>query len=137
MNRLRAARHLTAIGSALLVSSCAWVPSYVSELGVTIERTATSTGIVSSAHFWEDGQGFSLRDEITPRPITKGPLGGHVDLAITSPDSESIACTTTRQQIRVCHVRKPLSLRFDESPTPGSVVQVKHHDSANHEHCDV
>jgi len=136
MNGQRAAYQLIAIGGALLASSCAWIPSYVSEPGVTIERVTTSSGRVSSAHFWEDRKGFALRGEITPQPITKGPMGGHVDFAITSPDGESTACTTIRQKIAVRHVRKPFSLRFDELPAPGSVVQIKHHDGVDHESCD-
>lgn len=136
MKYRRAVRPLIVIGGSLLTSSCAWIPSYVSEPGVTIERVTTSSGRVSSAHFWEDRKGFALRGEITPQPITKGPIGGHVDIAVSSRDGESTACTTTRQQIRVRHVRKPFSIRFDELPAPGSVVQVKHHDGVDHESCD-
>jgi len=51
MNYRRAVHQLMAIGGALFTSSYAWVPSYVSERGVTIERVTTSTGRVSSAHF--------------------------------------------------------------------------------------
>ena len=137
MNCQRSARQFIAIGGAFLVSSCAWIPSYVSEPGVTIERVTTSSGRVSSAHFWKDRKGFALRGEITPQPITKGPMGGHVDIAITSPNGDSTTCTTTRQRINARHVRKPFSIRFDELPAPGSVVQLKHHKSANHEDCDV
>ncbi len=137
MNRRHAVRQFAVIAAAFLVSSCAWVPSYVSEPGVTIERMTTSSGCVSSANFWEDRKGFALRGEITPQPITKGPMGGHVDIAITAPDGESTECRTTRQRIGVRDVRKQFSIRFDVLPTPGSVVQIKHHDSANHDGCEV
>lgn len=137
MNLRHAVLQLIVSSGAFSVSSCAWIPSYVSEPGVTIERMATPSGRVSSAHFWEDRRGFALRGEITPQPITKGPMGGHVDIAITSPNGDSTTCTTTRQRINARHVRKPFSIRFDELPAPGSVVQLKHHKSANHEDCDV
>ena len=136
MNRRHAVRQLAVIAAAFLVSSCAWVPSYVSEPGVTIERVTTSSGRVSSAHFWEDRKGFALWGEITPQPFTRGPMRGHVDIAITAPDGESTECTTTRQRIGVRHVRKQFLIRFDVVPAPGSVVQIKHHDSANHDGCE-
>ena len=136
MKYRRAVLPLIIIGGSLSSTSCAWIPRYVSEPGVTIERVTTSSGRVSSANFWEDRNGFELRGEITPLPVTKGPIGGHVDITIISRDGRSNACTTTRQQIRVRHVRKPFSIRFDELPARGSVVRIKHHDSANHEDCD-
>ncbi|MCH9674373.1 MAG: hypothetical protein K0U93_23240 [Gammaproteobacteria bacterium] len=137
MKYRHAERLLIAIGGLLLASSCAWIPSYVSEPGVTIERVTTSSGRVSSAHFWEERTSFALRGEITPQPITKGPMGGHVDVAVTAPDGVNTECSTTRQRIGVRHVRKQFSIRFDELPALGSVVRVKHHNSANHEDCDV
>ncbi len=135
MKRRHAVHQPIAICAASLVSSCAWVPSYVSDPGVAIERITTSTGRVNSANFWANTQGFQLRGDITPQPVTKGPLGGHVDVVVTSPDGTTTECWTTRQQTRPRHVRKPYAIRFEQLPVAGSVVRVKHHDGPNHDDC--
>jgi len=73
-----------------------------------------------------------LRGEITPQPITKGPMGGHVDIAITSPNGDS---TTTRQRMAARHTRKPYSFHFQQIPSPGSVVRVLYHEHSRDHGC--
>tara|TARA_R110002049_G_scaffold22388_8_gene80206 strand:+ start:5097 stop:5510 length:414 start_codon:yes stop_codon:yes gene_type:complete len=128
-------RLVTVSAFVLIAASCAWIPKYVSEPGVSIELVPASTGRIASAHFWEDSKGFALRGEVVPIPVTKGPLFGHVDIAVTNPETAAAECSTTRQRIAVRKVRKPYSKRFDQLPAAGSIVRVWHHDAPNHEAC--
>lgn len=126
---------LMMMAGAGLISSCAWVPTLVSDSGVIIEMESTSSGRITSTHFWRDRRGYQLHGEVVPHPITKGPMGGHVDIVITAPNETNTVCTTVRQRTSVGHVRKPFYSRLDEMPTRGSIVKIKHHDSLNHRTC--
>ena len=128
-------RTITVLASVLIAASCAWIPKYVSEPGVSIELVPTSTGRIASAHFWEDSKGYALRGEVVPIPVTKGPLFGHVDIAVTNSETAVTACSTTRQRMGARQVRKPYSKRFHQLPAAGSIVRVWHHDAPNHEAC--
>lgn len=130
------ARHIAAITLVLSVSSCAWIPRYVSDSGIAIERESTPTGRIASANFWVDRNGgITLRGEVVPNPITKGPMGGHVDIAITEINESVTRCLTTRQRIAARHVRKPFAIRLAQLPPPGSRVRVWHHGSGDHDDC--
>lgn len=118
-----------------LITSCAWIPAYISEPSVEIERVPTGSGRVASANFWQDGQRVILRGEIIPRPISKSPPGGHVHAAIIGADGQVFECKTTHQRMRPRHVRKPHSMAFDALPAAGGRVQVYHHFSAAHDSC--
>ena len=128
-------RTITVLASVLIAASCAWIPKYVSEPGVSIELVPASTGRIASAHFWEDSKGYALRGEVVPIPVTKGPLFGHIDIAVTNPETSRTGCSIIRQRNTARHVRKPYSKRFDKLPVAGSVVRVWHHDALNHEGC--
>tara|TARA_R110002096_G_scaffold195693_1_gene378355 strand:+ start:1990 stop:2409 length:420 start_codon:yes stop_codon:yes gene_type:complete len=126
--RVKRFTRLVSFGLGVLgLSSCAWIPKYISDPGVEIQTLPASDGRVTSAHFWRDDKGIQLWGEVVGNPVTKGPIGGHVDVAITLPDGEGIECRTTRQRIQPRHTRKPYFLDFDALPPPGSVVTVKHH----------
>lgn len=126
--------YLLVLGGGL-ITSCAWIPSYISEPGVEIERTPTRSGRVTSAHFWQDGRRVTLRGEIIPQPISTSPLGGHVHAAIIGADGRVFECKTTHQRMRPRHVRKPYAMTFDALPAAGSRVQVFHHFSTTHDSC--
>ena len=128
-------RLITVVAFVSIATSCAWIPKYVSEPGVSIELVPASTGRIASAHFWEDSKGYTLRGEVVPIPVTKGPLFGHVDIAVTNSETAVTACSTTRQRMGARQVRKPYSKRFHQLPAAGSIVRVWHHDAPNHEAC--
>ena len=136
MNSRHRAPHIVIFALALAITSCAWIPRYVSDSGVAIERESTPTGQIASANFWIDRSGgITLRGEVVPNPITKGPMGGHVDIAITENNEPFTECLTTRQRIAARHVRKPFSIRLAQLPPPGSLVRVWHHDTRDHDDC--
>lgn len=120
---------------ALCTSSCALIPVYVSDPNVEIELLSTRTGRIVSAGFWEDRYGVSLRGEFTLTPISRSPLAGHIDIAITAPDGLSTECRKARNRNRPRRVRKPYSFRFEALPAPGSVVRMWHHAGATHGYC--
>lgn len=126
---------IVVLAVVLITTSCTWIPKYVSDPGVSIELVPASTGRVVSAQFWEDSKGFVLSGAVVPILITKGPLFGHVEIAITNPETSLTECSTTRQRVQARHVRKPFSKRFDKLPVAGSIVRVWHHDAPNHEGC--
>lgn len=115
--------------------SCAWMSTYISEPGVEIERIATQSGRIVSAHFWQDGQQINLRGEIVPQPISKGPLGGHVHAAIIGAHGEELGCKTTHPRLLPRHVRKRYSIAFDTIPDAAKLIQVYHHFSTAHDSC--
>ena len=133
---VNAVERIVALSAIVLITaSCAWIPKYVSEPGVSIELVPASTGRIASAHFWEDSKGFALRGEVVPIPVTKGPLFGHVDIAVTNTETAVTECSITRQRMGARQVRKSYSKRFDQLPVAGSIVRVWHHDAPNHEGC--
>ena len=126
------------LGTAVLamsVPSCAWMSTYVSEPRVSIERISTPTGRIVSANFWRDGEQLSLRGQVVSNPVTKGPIDGHVDIEILSPDRTSRTCVIASPRLRARKVRKPYLAPFVALPLPGSEVRVWHHPADPHTNC--
>jgi len=127
---------LIAICGSLLATSCTYMQIRVDEPNVTIERMTTPSGQITYAHFYKYRNAYLLRGTIRPATYTKWSMGGHVAAAVTAPDGANTECTSVVQDIRGRTWSKPFSIPFDELPAPGSVVQVKHHDSAKHDGCE-
>ena len=134
-NVMRSFRRLGMAASAMAVSSCAWMSTYVNEPQVDIEKISTPTARIASAHFWLDGEQLSLRGEVVPNPVSKSPLRGHLDIEIVDPDQTSTVCLTTPTRLKPRHVRKTYSLSLDALPPPGSKVRAWHHPASTHTTC--
>lgn len=119
----------------LVLSSCAWMSTYVAAPEVDIVKLSMPTARIVSANFWLDGGQLSLRGEVVPNPITKSPLRGHLDIKIDDPDRTGIVCTTTSTRLRPRHARKTYSVSFEGLPSPGSKVTVWHHAAKRHATC--
>lgn len=128
---------LIAICGSQLATSCTYMQMRVDEPNVTIERMTTSSGRITFADYYKYRKAYLLRGTIRPVAYTKWAMGGHVDVAVTAPDGVNTECTSVVQDIRGSTWSKPFTIPFDELPAPGSVVQIRHHDSAIHDGCDV
>jgi len=133
--RNRGNYRLSLAGLALAGSSCALVSSYIADSGVEIETIATRSARIVSAGFWQDGERLSLRGEAVSNPVSKSPLGGHLDIEIVEPGQSGTTCLTTRTRTGARQVTKQYSLPLVELPKPGSIVRVWHDPSRTHSGC--
>lgn len=122
------------IVGALVASSCAQTLRHPDSTGVEIERVWSSSGTIKSADFASDQHGLHLHGQVSGNPISRGPLSGHVDIAVM-PESGATLCFTTRPAPHGHQMHKPFSLLFDEMPEAGTVISNWHHDGDMHDGC--
>jgi len=136
MNTTTWIRCLASVSGAILITSCATVHQHPLSTGIEIQKVDSPSGRIKRADFVTDQHGAHFHGEVSAIPFTRGPLSGHVDVEINSPDSSKKDCMMVHYSSPSRNSPNRFSLQLDAVPESGSLVRVWHHDAEHHYGCD-
>lgn len=135
INKALVLRSIVLGSLGIVLMSCALVSTYVRDSGVDILKLSTRGARIVSARLWMDGDRVSLRGEVVSNPVSRSPLGGHLDIEIVDAAGTGTTCLTTKPRTGGRQIRKTYSLPLTGLPEPGSTIRVWHDPAHNHMTC--
>jgi len=125
---------LLALAMLLIASGCSTTSTVQQEAGITIERVDSSAATINNAYLsYQDGF-LSLRGEVKRRLMGRGPIIGHLHVALIDPEGNTLKVAdinymrgNIKSSMASFSERLPLDLAH------GSIVRITHFNSEHHD----
>jgi len=125
---------ILALSTLLIASGCSTTNTVQQESGITIERIDSSAATISNAYLtYQDGF-LSLRGEVKRRLMGRGPIIGHLHVALIDPEGNTLKVADINYMRRnIKSSTASFSERLPLDLSEGSTVRITHFNSEHHD----
>ncbi|WP_303908406.1 hypothetical protein [Thiohalomonas denitrificans] len=100
----------------------------LSQNRIGLERIGSSTARIGYVFATENNTGIRLRGSVRRSPPLRGPIPGHIDLNVISPDGAPVEQKVVDYRIRNLHSREAhFSTVITTYLPPGTILRLRHH----------
>jgi len=125
---------LLVLSMLLIASGCSTTNTVQQETGITIERIDSNAATISNAYLtYQDGF-LSLRGEVKRRLMGRGPIIGHLHVALIDPAGNTLKVADINYMRRnIKSSTASFSERLPLDLSHGSIVRITHFNSEHHD----